>query len=273
MKQSQLTPEYINSISYTDFVGLINQWNVLPGAHVSLSKWMVFSELKKESRLLEVACTTGFSSRELAKMTGCSGIGFDISQASVTNAIYNKEKYAPHIQIEYQVADGYQFEDPNKFTHVVVGAALRFFPDPERMLQKILSLLQTNGYILATEFYVTQEIPKDLIQQAQKTFHITPTSIPYKEVMQIYRGLDVIYEDDNLLRVETTDELEHYTTSTVDRACEHLNIIDDQVRRAIFNRLLTIKTVSNLLRPYQRYNTLVLRYDPDIYPRRFVELF
>ncbi len=65
-KKQEITPEFIKQLSYTDFVGFINQWNVLPGSYSTLSKWAIYSRMNKNSRLLEVACTTGFSSRELA---------------------------------------------------------------------------------------------------------------------------------------------------------------------------------------------------------------
>ena len=81
--QQNITPEFIKQLSYTDFVGFINQWNVLPGSYSTLSKWAVYSKMNKNSRLLEVACTTGFSSRELATLTGCSGEGFDLSEGSI----------------------------------------------------------------------------------------------------------------------------------------------------------------------------------------------
>ena len=48
---------------YIEFVGFINQWNVLPGAYVTLSKWARFSNLTKTSKILEIACTSGFSSK------------------------------------------------------------------------------------------------------------------------------------------------------------------------------------------------------------------
>ena len=44
--------EEINKMSYPDFVGYINQWNVLPGAHVTLSKWAVFSRMDEKSKIL-----------------------------------------------------------------------------------------------------------------------------------------------------------------------------------------------------------------------------
>ena len=38
----KITKEEIENMSYTEFVGFINQWNVLPGAHDTLTKWKFF---------------------------------------------------------------------------------------------------------------------------------------------------------------------------------------------------------------------------------------
>ena len=100
-----ITIRDIQNMSYTDFVGFINQWNVLPGAFNTLSKWAVFSNLNEKSKVLEIACTTGFSSRELAIMSNCSGKAFDISERSIGSAIENKKKYAPNIRVDYFMRD------------------------------------------------------------------------------------------------------------------------------------------------------------------------
>ncbi|MCA9397864.1 class I SAM-dependent methyltransferase [candidate division WWE3 bacterium] len=273
MEQEKLTVEYINKISYTDFVGLINQWNVLPGSHTTLSKWRVFSQLNKNSKLLEVACTTGFSSRELALQSGCSGEGIDISDKSVAMANYNRNKYATNIDFNYHVADGYTYESKSKFTHIVVGAALGFFSDPVKMLEHCVSLLEDGGYVLASPFYVTESIPQELVERAQKVFEITPTTVSYKEIMKHYRELEVVYEDRNELVQETEEELAHYCSSTVSRAVKMLDVTDKEVEQAMYDRLYSIKEMSNDLRPYQRYSVLVLRYRSDVFPNRYVELF
>jgi 2-polyprenyl-3-methyl-5-hydroxy-6-metoxy-1,4-benzoquinol methylase len=268
-----ITPKYIKSLSYTDFVGLINQWNVLPGSHVTLSKWSCFSGLNSNSRLLEVACTTGFSSRELAILSGCCGEGFDLSEKSIDMAKYNKEKYAPNIDFKYSVADGYRYQSSKKFTHIAVGASLGFFPNPAKMLDRCVSMLNDGGYILASPFYVIKKIPEVLIKRAQKVFGITPTRVSYKEIMKSYNKLEVIYEERNNLVKETKGELDYYCKSTIDRACQMLGITDQKIYQAMYQRLFEIKKMSNDLRPYQMYSVLVLRYRKSIYPNRFVELF
>lgn len=271
--KESVTPEYVRSLSYTDFVGLINQWNVLPGSFVTLSKWAKFSDLNPQSNLLEVACTTGFSSRELATLSGCSGEGFDLSEKSVAMANYNKEKYAPDIRFSYKVADGYGFEAERPFTHIVVGASLGFFPDPQRMLTKCIDMLDDGGYILAAPFYVVEPIPETLVKRAEKVFEITPTQVPYKEIMKLYNKLEILFEEHNALIEETDEELHYYCKSTVDRACKMLGVDDEETYNAIYDRLFDVKKMSNDLRRYQRYVVLVLRYRKSVYPNRFVELF
>lgn len=274
MKNHQkITVEFIQQLSYTDFIGFINQWNVLPGSYSTLSKWAAYSKMNKNSRLLEVACTTGFSSRELATMTGCRGEGFDLSQGSIEMANYNKKRYAPQINFSYKVADGYRYKPQGKFTHIVIGASLKFFPDPEMMLNRCISMLNDGGYILASPFYVTSAITNSLIQRAQKVFGVTPTNVSYKEIMQLYNKFEIIYEDRDELIPETTDELRHYCKSTIDRACEIRGIKDQKAYRAMFKKLFEIKKISNDLRPYQQYSVLVLRFRKSVYPNRFVELF
>jgi SAM-dependent methyltransferase len=272
-KELSITPEYIKDLSYTDFVGLINQWNVLPGSHVTLSKWAYFSRLNKNSRLLEVACTTGFSSRELALLSGCSGEGFDLSEKSIKMATYNKEKYAPKIDFSYSVADGYKYKSDKPFTHIAVGASLGFFSGPAKMLERCISMLEDGGHILASPFYVTKPLPQSLVIRAQKVFDITPTGIPYKEIMKSYNKLEVIFEERNSLVQETKEEIDYYCRCTIDRACKMLNITDKKVYEAMYKRLYEVKKMSNDLRPYQMYSVLVLRYRKDVYPNRFVELF
>jgi len=273
MKKKVITAEYIKNISYTDFIGLVNQWNVPPGAHTTLSKWACFSRLTQKSKLLEIACTTGFSSRELSLYSGCSGEAFDFSEEEIEMAKYNKKKYAPQIDFSYFVADGYKYKPKSKFTHIVIGASLGFFQYPDKMLEKCINMLEDDGYILAAPFYLIKPLPNNLIKKAKRIFGITPTTVSYKEVVKLYNKLEIIFEDHNRLIQESEEELDYYCMCTIDRACKMLNIEDPKIYKSMYDRLYEIKKMSNDLRPYQMYSVLVLRYRKSVYPNRFVELF
>ena len=263
----------INDMSYPDFVGYINQWNVLPGAYVTLSKWATFSRMNEKSRILQFACTTGFQSRELAILTGCSGKAFDLSEQAVEMAVYNRDHYAPNAKIDYFVADGTKLSLDEKFSHVVIGAGYQFFKNPHKAISKTVEFIEDGGYLLASPFYIKESIPNDLIEEFKSVFGIKPTTAGYKDIMSMFHNLEIIYEDRNDLYPETEEELQYYCKCTTDRACEIRNLNDAAVRQAIYDRLYQIKKMSNKLRPYQCYCTLVLRYRKSVYPNRFVELF
>jgi len=263
----------VEEMSYTEFVGFVNQWNVLPGAHNTLSKWEVFSKLGSDSNLLEIACTTGFSARELALSSGCKGIGFDISEKSIEAAIENKKLYTPNINIDYFVEDAYNFVSSEKFSHIVIGASLKFFPDSEKVIEKCVSLLKDGGCLLASPFFIKTPLPSDLVREFKEVFGIVPTVESYKDIMKSYKGFEIIYEEKNDLVKETEEELAHYCHSTIDRACKLRGIEDKEVYDLMYNRLYEVKRMSNKLRDYQGYTVLVLRYNSSVYPNRFVELF
>lgn len=272
-KLKELNVSDIKALSYTDFVGVINQWNVPPGSLSTVNKWRVFSDLNKDSNLLEMACTTGFSARELALSTGCRAVGIDISAPSVETARKNKEAYAPNARLEYHVGDACEYKGKDPFTHIVLGAALKFFPDPYKALAHAASLFDGEGYVLASPFYIHEPIPDDLVQRFKSVFGITPTTEGYKDIMDVYKGLEIIYQDHTKIYSETESELKHYCESTVARQLKEDGIDNSEIFDICYERLLEIKRMSNLLRPHQSYTTLVLRYREHIYPNRYIELF
>lgn len=270
---NSLSAAELHSLAYPDFVGHINQWNVLPGAYSTISQWATFGRVDKTSSVLQVACTTGFQARELAVLTGCRGMGFDLSEIAVQRARENLADYAPDADVSYVCANGYHFDTTERFTHIAVGGGLRFFPDPDAMLQRALGFLSGDGYVLASPFWVVSSIPDTLLIEAAKVFGITPTTEGYKEVMRLYRNLEIIYENKQELELETDDELDEYCTQTIERALRKGYVDGPEGANAAFRRLREIRAMSNELRPYQRYSTLVLRYRRNTYPSRYVELF
>lgn len=272
-ENSAYSKEFILGLNYPDFVGFINQWNVLPGAHVTLSKWINFANITRDSNTLQFACTTGFQSREIAMRTGCRAKAFDLSPYAIEAAKYNQKHYASNSRVEYFCADGHEYSSEEKFSHVLIGAGLKFFKDPGRTFGKCVSFLEEGGHFLASPFYIVKDIPPELIEKARDVFGITPTIEGYKQIMSPYQSLEIIYEDKNFIESETEEELRKYCQSTIDRACVINGIESEELYQVMFDRLYAVKEMSNLLRPYQEYSVLALRYRKNVYPHRYVELF
>jgi SAM-dependent methyltransferase len=260
-------------MSYPDFVGYINQWNVLPGSYSTLNEWAVFSRLGAASRLLQLGCTTGFQARELAVLTGCTAHGLDVSGPSVEAARRNAARYAPNARVTYECGDAHSFEAAEPYTHVAVGAGLRFFSNPEAIIDRLPQLLVDGGCLLASPFYIRSDVPDEVLERGRRAFGVLPTTAGYDEVMDPYMRFEVIYESRKDLAIESDAQVRSYCRSTIERAAEFHRNDDPDWKDEMFERLFEVRQASNALRPYQGYSVLVLRYRASTYPHRYVELF
>lgn len=278
MTRARQNAENIDTFSYTDFLSLVHQTNVPPGSYVTIQEWGVFGGITKESRILELASTTGFSLRELSGRFEASGLGIDISTTSVERA--NKlAKNERNNKIEYRTLDAHSANHllrNDDFTHIVIGASLRFIDNLRKtpFLENLLSEIDRKIVILTCEFYANEEVPKELLRRGEEVFGMKPTNSGYKEVMKPYAGLRKLYEVNRDIRKETEDELRHYCESTMERFCDEYGLSrNDEIATSCFDRLYGIKEMSNDLREYQRYVCLVHEYDPSEFGRRYTEIF
>lgn len=265
--------EAINNMSYTQFIGFINQWNVPPGSLNTINQWAVFGHVTDKSRVLEIACTTGLSSREIARITNCSAVGIDICSSSIEAAKENVAIYGKGLNLEYICQDACIYESKKRYTHIIIGACLGFFSNPQTMLGKIPSLLEREGYILASPYYSAGEMPNTIIEDCRRVIGITPTTIEYDAMRDIYSDYEVMYENRCSIKLETASQIKKYVSDSIENACKLRNIKDARVKKILYDRLYEIKHVSNELHRYQAYSVMVLRYLKDIYPKRLIELF
>ena len=109
---------------------------------------------------------------------------------------------------------------------------------------------------------------------AESTFGILPTTAGYDEILQPYTTFEIMHESRKTLVLEPESQIERYCHATIARAAELHDRQDDRVwKQQQFERLFSIRRVSNTLREYQGYMVLVLRYRSSVYPNRYVELF
>jgi SAM-dependent methyltransferase len=267
------TPPSLSDMSYPDFVGFINQWNVLPGSYSTLSEWALFSRLGPESQLLQLGCTTGFQARELAVLSGCVAHGLDVSAMAVDTARHNAAHYTPSARVTYECCDALAFAPKTRYTHVALGGGLRFFPDPDAVIRRLPEWLVDGGHILASPFYIDGTVPPELLERGRQAFGVLPTTEGYDDVMAPYLDFEVLYESRKEMRVESEAQLQKYCQATIDRAAEYRGVTDAATKQALFDRLLEVRRTSNALRAYQGYSVMVLRYRAATYPHRYVELF
>lgn len=272
--ENRIKIEDLKKMPYTEFISFAHQWNIPPGSFVTLNEWAIFSRINKDSRILEIASTIGFSSREIARITGCSAVGIDICSSSVERAQFNHQLYAKNLDLEYICMDACDYKSEKKFTHIILGAALGFFENPEKMINNLKELLEDDGMILVSPYYLKgDKLPKDLIEKTKKVIEINPTNFDYYEAIKPYENFEVLYENRKEIIPETEEQMEKYSRDTINTACKFHNITDEEIIEYMYQRMYEIKNICNELHKYFGYSVIVLRYRKNIYPNRYVELF
>lgn len=272
--ENNITIEKLEKMSYTEFISFVHQWNIPPGSFVTLNEWATFARIDNNSRILEIASTTGFSSREIARLTGCSAVGIDICPSSVERAKYNHKLYANDLNLEYICMDACDYKTDKKFTHIILGASLGFFDNPEKMINNLKDLLVDNGMILVSPYYLKdKKLPKQLIERAKKVIEINPTNFDYYTAMDYYKNFEILYENRKDIIPETEAQMKKYCEDTINMACKLQNITNKKIIEYMYSRIYDIKDTCNELHKYFGYSIVVLRYRKDIYPNRYVELF
>ena len=117
----------------------------LPMKMFLLSKFSV----KKNDKVLDVACGNGWFLSELFERKQIQGYGIDISPKMIEIA---KGKY-PSINFQVGSSDKLEYKE-NFFDIITVNAAFHHFPEPEKFIMEAQKCLKTNGKIYITEIYV-----------------------------------------------------------------------------------------------------------------------
>lgn len=205
-------------------------------------------------------------------MSGCSGIGFDLNQSAIVAASANAAQEILSNRLQYVEADGYSFSPPHIPTHVVLGAALRFFTDPEKMLARALSWFGDHGFVLAAEFSA-EGYDDHFFKIRREVFGVSGLPPTSAQVLEFYEGLEIFFQNKFRPTIETEAQVEHYCRSTTKRFCLERGLNDFDVAEAVYERLIQIKQMTNALRAKQTCHTFVFRFVRKDYPARYVELF
>jgi hypothetical protein len=176
-------------------------------------------------------------------------------------------------RVKFHCNDATTYKIDKKFSHIILGASLGFFKEPHLVRENLTSLIEDDAYILASPFYATKQMPKEILNKAHQILGITPTIQGYKEIMRLYNKFELHYEDRLSSVKETKDELKHYSESTIDRAMKELDISNNTVYDSLYKRLYDIRDICNEIREYQNYSIVVLKYNRRNFSKRYVELF
>jgi ubiquinone/menaquinone biosynthesis C-methylase UbiE len=123
----------IEKMSYIDFISLIKEENRPPGGKKTIREFIKNSFVNKNSKILEVGCTNGFTSLEVARLLGCKVWGIDLHKPSIDNA----KSRVKSEKVTFMVADALSLPfKSNFFDMVICSNATSFIKEKEKAIKK-----------------------------------------------------------------------------------------------------------------------------------------
>lgn len=248
-------PLNLDRISYPDFVALIRQDNTPPGSSDTLKYWIQHADINEYSYVLDLACSTGYSSRYCCLNVNCCGQGIDISELAIKIAIKNSKFYGYSEQFKYRVADAcfLPFEN-DKFTHILGGCNYAFIINREKALLESLRVLKIGGVICVANFYYRSQVPLTVIKMVSQAIDFKPEvnwNLNFWRDFFSKGRLTLLNEKTYELKSQKKNDLINSIKKQIYIENIFTRTLSKENKESIFHHLLKIREPLNIQRNYQ----------------------
>lgn len=251
-----MTVESIEEMNYTDFVSLIREENRPPGGKATIREILNNSFLNRESKVLEVGCTNGFTSLEISRILECEVIGVDINEKSLINA----QKRVKKENVKFQRANAYNlpFKD-NYFDLVICGNATSFMPKKKKAVEEYIRVVKDWGFVVLTPMYYIKEPPKEIVDNISEIIGTKIDIIKKEGWLSLFEksGLEVYYSSDYVFKSRREEDIQEYSQIFTEKP--HLSGLSDNLKFKIQEKWGKIMKVFNDNIRYVGYPIILLR--------------
>jgi 2-polyprenyl-3-methyl-5-hydroxy-6-metoxy-1,4-benzoquinol methylase len=96
--------------------------------------------------ILDVGCGPGHYSITLAQRGAARVLGIDFAEGMLELARAHAQKVGVADKCRFMVADFFAYQPQEKFDHVIVTGFMDYMPEPERVVEKVLSLTRCKAF-------------------------------------------------------------------------------------------------------------------------------
>jgi len=167
-----------------------------PGGYKATDELCSTLEIKKDSRVLDVACGTGTTSLYLSDKFDCQITGFDISDDLINIADKSLEQNDRNGKVKFEVANALEIPYPDNTFDVVISQAFFILIDEkEKALKEIVRVLKPGGYFGSLELawfkQPTKEAYEELLEKTCNNF--IPRVVGFDAWEEFFRSADLTH--------------------------------------------------------------------------------
>jgi ubiquinone/menaquinone biosynthesis C-methylase UbiE len=254
-----------DNISYSDFVGLVQERNRPSGGIKTVHSVAVNAFIKESTNILEIGSNTGFASVNLSLLTNCSVTGIDINKASVLEA----RKYATECgvgkRVKFKLANTTKlpFKD-SSFDIVWCSNVTSFVKNKHKAIAEYLRVLKKQGYLVAVPIYYNNNPPINIVRNISKAIGNEIDVMSKNDWVKLFKNvaldsgypLELCYSDNNSY-CDCNNNIESYVDYILQKDC--MNKFTKRQKEKINKKALYFYNLFNKNLKYAGYSILLFQ--------------
>ncbi len=228
-----LSVEDIGRMDYNQIIGLVKETNRPPGGKNSLFEIMNRIKITKDSKILEVGTSTGFTPIEISRLVKCNINSVDINEESLKEA-KKRADFEGYININFSKADvnNLPFEE-GTFDLVIVGNVFSLMKNKRKALKECLRVCKKDGFIAAIPMYYLEKPSKDLIQNVSDAIKVKIDPLYKSNWIDFFLAseLDIYWSKDFRFDYIGDKRIEEFCEEILQR--EHLNSLNEETYKKL----------------------------------------
>jgi len=236
MEIEKLTSKEINEMDYNQLIGLVKETNRLPGGRKTVFKIINRTCIDKESNVLEIGTSTGFTAIELSKLVKCKVTSIDINEMSLKEA-ENRALQEGLDNIKFIKADvnNLPFKE-SEFDLVIIGNVLSLMSNKEKAFNECRRVCKKTGFIVAVPMFYIEKPSEELVKNVSEAIHVNISPLYKKDWDNFFKipDLEVYWTEDYKFNYIVDDIVKKFVEDILNR--EHLNKLEKSAFETLKNK-------------------------------------
>jgi len=181
MEIEKITSKDISKMDYNQLIGLVKETNRPPGGRKTVFEIINRTCIDRESNVLEIGTSTGFTAIELSKLVKCKITSIDINEMSLKEAQDRAFKEGlSNIKFIKADVNNLPFKD-YEFDLVIIGNVLSLMSNKEKTFGECRRVCRKTGFIAAVPMFYIEKPSDELIKNVSRAIQVNITPLYKKD--------------------------------------------------------------------------------------------
>ncbi len=228
----ELINKDFKELNYSEYVGLVSETNRPSGGIVTVQKVCTNAFINNKTKVLEIGCNTGFTSMNIAQLTGASVLGVDLVEESLKSANEKTKKYGiKNVKFEKASVTSLPYKNES-FDVVWLSNVLSFIDEKELALKECIRVLKKGGFLVFVPIYYKTNPPKKMIDEVSRAINSELDVFKKNDwinfVEKMPSKMEIIFEEE-FEYLDVSNEIDNYLKEVFEK--DSINkIVKDKIK-------------------------------------------